>query len=313
MSGGEKSKSSGEFGEQLTAAFLEAIGWKQGLRSISIPCNNDSHVGSGGNARKSHGDDGVFIYNNPFYENRTDIIHVSAKNNIDGYSTREGDLRSSLKAFVSEANEIIDCAQYDDELRQIIDAFSGRKRKEHSGLLVWTSSHNDSADRDVLTSVAGLKGLGEECTKNVFLVDGARINFILRVIDHVKREVGDSFNFYYPDTGLVNKADERHGKFMPLELVVADMIPLKVQLKDEERLYLYVNQSFDRSCYTRAIALALSITGGWCREIRVGFPDYNEAQHATDAAAAKLPFENRQKKISSFGFVRSNLNALERG
>jgi len=308
---GEKSKSSGEYGERLTDAFLTAIGWKQGLKSLVIPCTSDKHVGSGGAPRKSHGDDAVFVYNNPFYDGRTDVIHVSVKNNIDGYPEREHKLRSSLKGYVTEANEIIECAQYDAQLQEIIQNFNGRKRKEHSGLLIWTSSHNDSASRDVLTYVAALKGLAEECTRNVYLVDGARINFILSAIAHIEREKGSTFSFYYPDTGLVNKADERHGSFLPLELVVADVLPLKVEINDEERLYLYVNQPFDRASYTRSIALALSFTGGWCREIKVGFPDYNSAQHATDAAAARLPFEGRLKKISPFSFVPSNLNALE--
>lgn len=308
---GEKSKSSGEYGEKLADAFLAAIGWKQGLKSLAIPCTLSKHIGSGGKPRKSHGDDGVFIYNNPFYDSRTDVIHVSVKNNIDGYDNREHKLRSSLKGYVAEANEIIECAQYDAQLQQILEHFNGRKRKEHSGLLIWTSSHNNSATRNILTSVAGLKGLGDECTKNVYLVDGARIDFILSVVAHAKREQNATFSFYYPETGLVNKSDERHGSFLPLELVVADILPIKVDLNGEERLYLYVNQPFDRSCYTRAIALALSFTGGWCREIKIGFSDYNAAQHATDAATAKLPFDNRLKNISPFSFVLSNLNALE--
>lgn len=308
---GEKSKSSGEYGEKLADAFLAAIGWKQGLKSLAIPCMLNKHVGSGGEPRTSHGDDVVFVYNNPFYDSRTDVIHVSVKNNIGGYDSREHKLRSSLKGYVSEANEIIECAQYDAQLLQILASFSARKRKEHSGLLIWTSSHNDSAARDILASVAGLKGLGDDCNKNIYLVDGARIDFILRVVAHAKREQGAVISFYYPDTGLVNKADERHGSFLPLELVVADVLPIKVDVNGEERLYVYVNQPFDRSCYTRTIALALSFTGGWCREIKVGFPDYNAAQHETDAAAAKLPFEGRLKKISPFSFVPSNLNALE--
>lgn len=308
---GEKSKSSGEYGEKLADAFLAAIGWKQGLKSLAIPCTSSKHIGSGGEPRNSHGDDVVFVYNNPFYDSRTDVIHVSVKNNIGGYDSRENKLRSSLKRYVAEANEIIECAQHDAQLHQILASFNGRKRKDHSGLLIWTSSHNDSVTRDILSSLAGLKGLGDECTKNVYVVDGARIDFILSVVAHAKKEQGAASSFYYPETGLVNKSDERHGSFLPLELVVADLLPIKVDVNGEERLYVYVNQPFDRSCYTRAIALALSFTGGWCREIKVGFPDYNAAQHATDAAAAKLPFDGRLKKISPFSFVASNLNALE--
>lgn len=308
---GETSKSSGEFGERLAESFLKEIGWDQGITSLSIPCTSSAHKNAGGKQRESHGDDRVFIYNNPFYEDRTDIVHVSVKNNIGGYAKEESKLRRSLKGFVEEANQIIECAQHDDRLINILRNFKGKKRREHSGLLIWTSSHNDSADRGILGAVAGMIGLGETCTKNIYLVDGARINFILNAIAHVQRDKGASYSFFYPDTGLVNKSDERHGRILPLELVVADMLPLKVVSANEERLHLYVNQSFDPVGFTRVIALALQFTGAWCKEIRIGFPDYNVAQHAGDAAAAKLPFQERDKKISPFCFIQSSLNALE--
>ena len=308
---GEQSKKSGEYGEKLAEAFLKAIGWHQDLKALTIPCTDGNHIGSGGNPRRTHGDDRVFIYNNPFYESRTDIVHVSVKNNIGGYPEKEGELRTTLKEFVLEANEIIACARYDTAIHELGTAFSSRRHHEHSGLLIWTSSHNDSFDRDVLGACAPVRGLDEACTHNVYLVDGARINFILTALDHAGREQDATYRFYFPDTGLVNKSDERHGRFLPLELVVADMLPLKVVTPDSERLHLYVRQPFDEEACTRAIALALSLTGGWGRAVRIGFLDYNAAQHAGIAAKAKLPFDNREIDISAFCYVRSNLNALE--
>lgn len=308
---GEQSKKSGEHGERLAEAFLKAIGWHQDLKGLTIPCTDANHIGSGGNQRKTHGDDRVFIYHNPFYESRTDIVHVSVKNNIGGYPEKDGDLRASLKEHVLEANEIIACARYDSIIHELTLAFSGRKRLEHSGLLIWTSSHNESFNRDVLSSCAPARGLDDACTNNVYVVDGGRIEFILAALDHAAREQNATYRFFFPDTGLVNKGDERYGNFLPLELVVADMLPLKVDRPDSQQLHLYVRQPFQEEAYTRAIALALSLTGGWGRAVRVGFPDYNSAQHANIAAKAKLPFDNRETEISAFCYIRSNLNALE--
>lgn len=308
---GEQSKKSGEYGEKLAESFLKAIGWQQDLKALTIPCTDGNHTGSGGNQRNTHGDDRVFIYNNPFYESRTDVVHVTVKNNIGGYSEKDSDLRTALKGFVLEANEIIACAQYDTTIHELVTAFAGRRRHEHSSLLIWTSSHNDSFDRDILGACATVRALDETCIYNVYLVDGARINFILSALDHVGREQNATHRFYFPDTGLVNKSDERHARFLPLELVVADMLPLKVSTSEGERLHLYVRQNFDEEAYTRSIALALSLTGGWGQAVRIGFPDYNAAQHERIAAKAKLPFDNRQADISAFCYVRSNLNALE--
>lgn len=308
---GENSKKSGEYGEKLAEAFLKAIGWHQDLKALTIPCTDGNHVGSGGNPRNTHGDDRVFIYNNPFYESRTDIVHVSVKNNIGGYSEKESELRNSLKGFVLEANEIITCAKYDTSIHELTTAFSSRKRLEHSGLLIWTSSHNESFNRDVLSACVPIRGLDDACTHNVYLVDGARMNFILTALDHAGREQDAAYRFFFPDTGLVNKGDERHGKFLPLELIVADMLPLKIDKLGSERLHLYVRQPFDEEAYSRAIALALSLTGGWGHAVRIGFPDYNASQHDHIAARAKLPFDNRETDISAFCYTRSNLNALE--
>ena len=308
---GEQSKKSGEHGERLAEAFLKAIGWHQDLNALPIPCTNNNHVGSGGNPRKTHGDDRIFIYNNPFYESRTDIVHVSVKNNSGGYPEKGGDIRTTLKGFVLEANEIIACARYDTTIHELTKTFYSRKRIEHSGLLIWTSSHNESFNRDVLGACVAIRGLDSACTHNVYLVDGARIDFILAALDHADRELDATYSFFFPDTGLVNKGDERHGKFLPLELVVADVLPLKIDTIDSERLHLYVRQPFDEEAYTRAIALALTLTGGWGRAVRIGFPDYNASQHAHIAAKAKLPFDKRAPDISAFCYIRSNLNALE--
>lgn len=308
---GEKSKKSGEYGEKLAESFLKAIGWHQDIKALSIPCTNDKHVGDGGNPKTSHGDDRVFIYNNPFYESRTDVVHISVKNNLNGYSEKDSQLRAELKINVLEANEIIACAQYDSSIHDMTASFPGRKRLEHSGLLIWTSAHNDSFDRDILPACTPVRGLDDACVHNVHLVDGGRIHFILTALDHARREENATYRFFFPDTGLVNKSEERHGKFLPLELVVADMLPLKIQTADSERLHLYVRQPFDEEAFTRAIALALTLTGGWGRGVRIGFPDYNAPQHATKAEQAKLPFSGRDSEISAFCYVLSNLNALE--
>ena len=309
---GEDSKRSGEIGEKLAKAFLDLIGWGSSLQSVSIPCTNNDHKNAAGKKRVSHGDDLVFIYNNPFYDNRTDVVHISVKNNLNGYAEKEGELKSDFKHHLEEANEIIACAQYDSALSDLLSKHRSRKHKEHSGLLIWTSSETASASKDVLSIVRNVKSLDEKCSKNVYVVDGARIHFILTAITHIKAEAGiEQFDFFYPETGgLVNRLDERHGSTLPLELVVSDVIPFKARSPDKEILYIYVNQAFEQDCYRRALSLALGFAGGWPHEIRIGFPDYNAAHHANDVIASELPFVGRKKKFVPFCFNMTNLNAL---
>lgn len=308
---GEKSKSSGEHGETLGLSFLEMIGWSSSLKSVSIKCNNGGHQTASGEQRKSHGDDRVYVYNNPFYDNRTDIVHISIKNNLGGYAERDSDLRSQFKAHLEEANEIIACAQYDKSLAELLSSFNGRRHKEHSGLLIWTSTDLASVNRDILSVINSVNlRLDETCSKNIYFVDGARIDFFKKITDHVKSTSDGNYEFLYPETGVVNRLDERHGKILPLELIIADVIPMKVILEGEETLFVYANQPFERDAYRRLLSFALGIAGAWPREIRIGFPDFNRAHHLNEARSGELPFATREKKFIPFCYVPSNLDAL---
>lgn len=308
---GEDSKRSGEIGEKLAASFLELIGWSGSLQSISVECTNKSHRTPSDNQKLSHGDDRVFIYNNPFYDSRTDIVHISVKNNLNGYSTNESTLKSELKLHVEEANDIISCAQYDTKLSKLLSNFAGRRHKEHTGLLIWTSSELKSCKENILTIVKNVKSLDPKCVKNVYMVDGARIEFFRQIIEHAKNLSSNSYEFIYPETGgLVNRLDERHGRILPLEMIVADVIPMKVHTPNGAALVIYVNQPFEQDAYRRALSFALGIAGAWPSEIQIGFPDFNAAHHTNDARAAEFLFIHRQKKFKPFCFIGSNLDAL---
>ncbi|WP_157778833.1 hypothetical protein [Massilia violaceinigra] len=307
---GEKSKSSGEHGEKLGLSFLEMIVWSSSLKSVSIKCNNGKHRTPNDNQKGSHGDDRGYIYNNPFYDNRTDVVHISIKNNLDGYSERDSELKSQFKGHLEEANEIIACAQYDATLLDQLSSFNGRRHKEHSGLLIWTSTDLKSADRNILSVIKNVR-LDETCTKNVYFFDGARIDFFKKIIDHSNTASKGNYEFLYPETGnLVNRLDERHGKVLPLEMIIADVIPMKVVIDGQETLFVYVNQAFERDAYRRVLSLALGIAGAWPREVRIGFPDFNVAHHGNEARSSELPFVAREKKFIPFCFIPSNLDSL---
>lgn len=78
---GEASKRSGELGEALAKELLRMIGWSPSLSTIKIPCALQEKHGT-----TSHGDDRLFIYNSPFLEGVTDVVHVSVKHQTGGYA-----------------------------------------------------------------------------------------------------------------------------------------------------------------------------------------------------------------------------------
>ncbi|WP_155401868.1 hypothetical protein [Chromobacterium violaceum] len=312
---GENSKKSGEIGEQLTKRFLETIGWHNQIQNFSLACNDKEHKSASGNEKRTHGDDKILVSSNPFYDDRTDIIHVSVKNSLNGYPESETAIKNAFKDYVTELNEIIECAKYDNDIYEHISRYPCRRNKEHLGLLIWTSSESKTVDKDILSIVSSSRP--EENWKNdVFFVDGARIDFLLKVMDHIKTEKSegliDSHIFYCPDPGgLITRKDERHHNRLPIELIIADVIPIKAEKDGKQMLYVYANNQFDPDSYSRLISLALDFANAWPNEIKIGFSNYNAAHHASEARSAELSYQDRDKNIKPFCFIKNLLNYQE--
>ncbi len=311
---GEDSKRSGEIGEALTKAFLEKVGWTNQIESVKILCNSTEHKTAKNNDRRTHGDDRVLISHNPFYDQRTDVVHISSKNSLNGYPESHTELRRIFKGYVEEINEIIGCAKYDSALLNLLNGYKPRRYTEHVGLLIWTDSSQVTKDRDILKIVASSQ-LGGNCNHDVFFLDGAKIDFICKVVDHIKTKIVsdhiDDYDFYCPDPGgLLYQQEERYRKKLPIELMISEVIPIRGIQGEKHMLYLYANQEFDTDSYRRLIDLALSFANAWPREIYIGFADYNEAHHHHDARAAELTYSRREKVIKPFCFNKSILDEL---
>ncbi len=308
---GEDSKNSGEIGERLAGSFLESIGWKSRLQTVSVRCNDSMHRTKSGNDGQSHGEDVIFLYNNPFYDGRSDVVHVSVKHNINGYSQSESNLRSTLKDHLEELNEIMACAKYDAGITSLISAFPARKAKVHSGLLIWLSCTQNSQETDILSIVSNvqLKPLHKEL---IYFVDNARANFLIKAINDARKKSTCNIKFYYPNSGSFSKReDERYDAFLPLELIIADIIPILVEKEGKKLLLIYVNEGFTATSYKKIIWLALAFADAFQQDIGIGFPDYNPELNGNDAKSAEMAFATREKNIYPFCFNQSLINSPE--
>lgn len=306
---GEKSKTSGENGEKIASGILERIGWGNGLRNVSIKCNTPSHKNSSGNQKTSHGEDQIFIYNNPFHDTRTDVVHVSVKNKLGAYPSSEATLKREFKEHLAELHQTIECARYSEEVSQIIAAFKGRKNISHSGLLVWI--HNDEAhiDRDIKPALSKIR-LEQDSDIPVYLVDSGRAAFLWKVMDDIRHR-NQSWKFFYPLIGTVTTVDEaRTGDSLPLELVASDVLPIVVYEGDKTEMILYADQSFSPDAYRKLIAYGLRFCTSLVTTIKIGMPDYNAATDRNEAELARLAFSDRKEMIEPFSFNRSFLTLL---
>lgn len=309
---GEKSKSSGENGEKIASGILDRIGWGSGLRNIPIKCNTPSHLNDAGNQRTSHGEDQIFIYNNPFHDTRTDVVHVSVKNKLGAYPSSEATLKREFKEHLAELHETIECARYSEEISQVIATFKSRKHVNHSGLLIWVHNDDSDIDRDIKPVLSRIR-LEQDSDVPIYLIDGGRAGFLWKVIDDI-RQRGKPWSFFYPLIGTVTTVDEpRTGAFLPLELIASDVFPIVVDDNGTKKMVLYANQPFSQDAYKKLMAYTLRFGTSLVTDIEIGMPDYNAATDKSQADLARLAFSDRREKIEPFSFNRSFLTLLNGG
>ena len=92
---GEKSKSSGEYGERIVSNFYKLIGWNSVEENVTIDCVNDKHK------RKSytHGIDGYYGYKSELLKSHTqEDILISVKHTTNKYPSNP---TSKLKLYLT--------------------------------------------------------------------------------------------------------------------------------------------------------------------------------------------------------------------
>lgn len=308
---GEKSKKSGEIGETLATNFLNKIGWKHLIHNISISCNTPSHINMHGNKRQSHGEDQIYIYNNPFHDDRTDFVHISNKN-ISGCYPKEGTLRTQFKNHIKELHQTIECAKHDNALRDIAVSYRAKKYRYHAGLLIWLHNDHQEIEKSIINELAPSR-LDLDSDFPFYLVDNGRATFLLKVVDDLrKRSVGGSYEFFYPRIGTSITVDVmRTGKELPLELLAADIIPAVLTRDGRQELIIYANEDFDSAAYKNLMAYGLSFASGLISNIKIGMRNYNPARDDDAARESRLAFHSRLEDISPFSFNRSILDLLQ--
>lgn len=304
---GEVSKTSGENGEKITEELLRLIGWDGLLKGISVPCISDSH-----NRKKTHGNDFVFICNNPLHENRTDVIYVSSKNNKNGYPPGDQGVRTDLKKHLNELDETVYCSKVNPEINNSIQSFGGRKQKKHIGLLVWLHGDSKSLDRDIKPALANIElKLSGGCP--LYLIDMSRASFIKKAINHFKAsKQGKEYYFYYPKLGnVIANNDERYGDVLPIELVASDIIPIRFMLEGKVSLCLYAKQDFSEDTLKKLCGLAFDFADGWVQDIFIGLENYHPANDKQKKDTVLMAYQERKANIKVFCYQETILDLLE--
>ncbi len=303
---GESSKTSGENGETITEELLRLLGWEPLIKGISVSCQKPEH------GKSTHGNDFLFIYNNPLHDNRTDVVYVSSKNKKYGYKKSARGIKTDLKEHLSELDEIISCSKISTEINQKIQTFGGRKQKKHIGLLVWTHGDVKTLDKDVKPDLSHMQlNLSSNCP--LYLLDIDRASFIKKAISHFRSsKQGQASHFYYPKLGnVIANADERYGDLLPIELLASDLIPFRFMLGERLALCLYAKQAFSEEVLKKLCSLALDFADGWVENIFIGLERYHPADDKQTKDSVLMAFRERKADIKVFCYQDSLLDLLE--
>ncbi|MVN92025.1 hypothetical protein [Mucilaginibacter aquatilis] len=104
---GEISKRTGELGEEAGYRFLERIGWINGQRGLSIPCNDSLKHPN----RETHGIDYLKLYACPLIQQRlvNAVVSIKATSDYTKYPN------SKLKSHLKELSDICSCYNRSNE------------------------------------------------------------------------------------------------------------------------------------------------------------------------------------------------------
>lgn len=301
---GEQSKTTGEIGEQLAKAILDLIGWSSRLENKPLPCFKPKAHGT-----SSHGDDNLVIYNNPFMDGHTEVVHVSVKNKGKAYATST--VKTEIKKHLTELNNIVSCAKISPEVKTVINAYPSKPNIRHRGLLIWLHSDHTQLEIDLRPILSKMQ-LHTSHENAVYLIDIGRASFIYNAITNFQSKNLGDYTFYFPKLGSSTiPSTERYADFLPLELIASDIIPIRYTIGEKPALCLYVRDEFSTDSLRKVYSIALDFSDAWVDEIQIGFDNYNQAKDSSAVSEALLSFPDRKKDVSVFCYKSNILNLLE--
>ena len=148
MAGGEKAKSSGEYGEKIVKNLLELFGWKNCNSGVTVPCvYQETHKKKGSEKSEKHGIDYVFQYKSPLRDATKHDVLISVKCR-DGYPKTEDGIKSKFKEFLVDIAFASECYPACEISKRKIAATN---KKIYSSLIFWIDrNRNDGREKEIL-------------------------------------------------------------------------------------------------------------------------------------------------------------------
>lgn len=284
---GEKSKSSGEYGERIVSNFYKLIGWNSVEENVTIDCVNDKHK------RKSytHGIDGYYGYKSELLKSHTqEDILISVKHTTNKYPSNP---TSKLKLYLKDLSEGMHCFPLDENY--VSRKISGIQERKTSGVIFWISKTEED-NRDIIKDIWNFNNTDKIDYGPIYLVDNNKLNFLFKSINYAKHNF-DDYNFEYHFTGFnhTNPAESRsYGKVLPVQLITTNILPIRAKKEGQEFLSIFINEAFTEESLKKTMGFAKMLANSWPAKTVILYPDYNHLDFSNVTEKVKTIFNDNE-------------------
>lgn len=304
---GEWSKKVGEKGEKIVEYFFkEILGYNSVLTGESIECIKGNKHKNAKKERTTHGIDGLISAKSPLEDNILDIGIISSKFTSKVYPNSP---KSTFKEHITDLAHTIECFKYSKLYSNTNKKFTQIDRTDITGILVWTSNKSPESET-IIPKISNSLLENELIFDKIVIVDNDRINFFVQTVLNAKKEFGeDNVRFVYHNTNLNNSGLPTHsyGKFLPLNYIFSDLIPLRIENENKVDLILYSKDNFDPENFSQLLAFAKTFDHlDSTHRVIISYPEFNELENTPQLLTILIDFDKYQ--LDKNLFVRTHLS-----
>ncbi|VDG96960.1 Uncharacterised protein [Lysinibacillus sphaericus] len=299
---GEKSKSSGEFGEKIVSNFFKLIGWSGVEEGITIECVfHEEHA----RPSKKHGIDAYFRYKSELMKSNTqEDVLVSIKHTANKYPSSPN---SIFKSHLKDLAYAMECFPYDKDYvgRKLP---SGIQDRNLSGVIFWISQEDDDRT-DLISKVCNFNNTDKIDYGPIYLVDNNKLSFLYNSIKYVQKHF-DDYDFEYHKTGFNNNPAEFHdyGKVLPVQLINTNILPIRFFEESSSGIAVFLNEPFSEESLIKVVGFTKLISKDWPEKVYIFYSDYNKLTHSNIVERVRSNFTDT--KFKSKIYVKSFIDSI---
>lgn len=288
---GEKSKSSGEFGETMVSNFLNLIGWGSSEKGITIDCVEDEH----GRPSHTHGIDQYYAYKSTLLDSyvQEDVL-MSTKHNMKYPKSPTNLFKSHLK----ELTYGMACFPMDQNYQK--RKLENVRERRTSGVIFWLAK-DEKETEDITSRIYNFNNTDKIDYGPIYLVDNNKISFIFHSIQCAKRNF-DSYSFEYHFTGYNNTDPtglKSCGSILPVQLINTSILPVRLEKDNKKYFAVFLNEGFSEESLKKAFGFVKILGNNWPTETIIYYPDYHKLEGENIVNLVKKVFsdEDFTKKV----------------